>query len=49
MHSGKNQSWKNVLSGEDLALYEERASYLAPDLRAWMENGRLVAGEPQDW
>ena len=49
MHSGKNQSWKNVLSGEDLALYEERASYLAPDLRAWMENGRLVAGEAQDW
>ena len=49
MHSGRNKRWKEVLTAEDLALYEERASYLATDLRAWMENGRLVAGEPQDW
>ena len=49
MHSGRNQSWKDVLTEEDLALYDKRASQLAPDLRAWMENGRLVAGEPQDW
>lgn len=49
MNKGVNNRWKDVLTDDDLALYEQRASQLDPDHRNWLENGRLVAGNPQDW
>jgi aryl sulfotransferase len=38
---GTNGRWKDVLTTEDLALYEQAASKLDADLRHWLENGRL--------
>ncbi len=38
---GTNGRWKDVLTTEDLALYERVAAKLDPDLRHWLENGRL--------
>lgn len=49
MNKGTNNRWKDVLTEEDLALYEAQASKLDPALRNWLENGRLVAGDQQDW
>lgn len=49
MHSGKNKRWMDVLTEDDLALYEARASTLDTELRNWLENGRLLSGDIQDW
>ncbi|MGH2759067.1 MAG: sulfotransferase domain-containing protein [Actinomycetota bacterium] len=38
---GTNGRWRDVLTSEDLALYKEAASKLEPDLRRWLESGRL--------
>lgn len=47
LHSGTNNRWKDVLTGEDLELYRATAeAELGPGLRAWLENGRLAAGDP---
>lgn len=38
---GTNGRWKDVLSAEELALYEQKAAQvLTPDCRAWLEQGR---------
>jgi aryl sulfotransferase len=38
---GTNGRWKEALSPEELALYEEKAATaLTPDCRAWLEQGR---------
>ncbi|MFZ4657731.1 MAG: sulfotransferase domain-containing protein [Caldilineaceae bacterium] len=38
---GTNDRWKDVLSAEELALYEEKAAQvLTPDCQAWLEQGR---------
>ena len=40
MHRGINGRWREVLTAEDLAMYERTASHsLAPDLRTWLERG----------
>jgi aryl sulfotransferase len=39
-HKGTNGRWCDVLTAEDLALYESAAARLDPELRAWLE------GEP---
>ncbi|MEZ4713745.1 MAG: sulfotransferase domain-containing protein [Caldilineaceae bacterium] len=40
---GTNGRWKDVLSAEDLALYEAKAAQvLTPDCRAWLEQGRVA-------
>ena len=40
---GTNGRWKDVLSAEELALYEEKAAQvLTPDCRAWLEQGRVA-------
>jgi aryl sulfotransferase len=40
---GTNGRWRDVLSAEELRLYEEKASQvLTPDCRAWLEQGRLA-------
>jgi aryl sulfotransferase len=37
---GTNGRWKNVLTNEELAMYEDTASkVLTPDCRAWLEQG----------
>ena len=42
MNKGTNGRWKNVLSPEDLSLYEDAvARVLSPDCRQWLENGML--------
>ncbi len=39
---GTNGRWRDVLTPEELALYEEKAAQvLSPDCRAWLEQGRL--------
>jgi len=38
---GTNGRWKDILSAEELALYEQKAAQvLTPDCRAWLEQGR---------
>ena len=40
---GTNGRWKDVLSEEELALYEAKAAQvLTPDCRAWLEQGRVA-------
>jgi aryl sulfotransferase len=38
---GTNGRWKDVLTAADLELYERAASKLDPEMRRWLENGRL--------
>jgi aryl sulfotransferase len=40
---GTNGRWRDVLTTDDLGLYETAASKLDPELRDWLENGRLGA------
>jgi aryl sulfotransferase len=37
---GTNGRWRDVLTDDDLALYERGATTLPPDLRRWLEHGR---------
>jgi aryl sulfotransferase len=40
-HKGTNGRWRDVLSAEDVALYEETAvKVLTPVCQAWLEQGR---------
>jgi len=48
LNKGTNQRWRNVLSAEQIARYETRTrKELAPALARWLEQGRLVAGDPR--
>jgi aryl sulfotransferase len=40
---GTNGRWRDVLTAEDLELYEAAASKLDRGLRDWLENGRLAS------
>ena len=42
---GTNGRWRDVLSSDDLALYEKASAALDPELRSWLETGSLAAGE----
>jgi len=43
---GTNGRWQDVLSAEELALYEEKAAQvLTPECRAWLEQGRVALKE----
>ena len=43
---GTNGRWKDVLSAEELALYDEKAAQLlTPECRAWLEQGRVALGD----
>jgi aryl sulfotransferase len=47
LYKGVNGRWKDVLTAEDLAAYEAKVkAEFSPELAAWLEHGRLVAGEP---
>jgi aryl sulfotransferase len=41
LYKGSNGRWRDVLTGEDLLLYEKVAAALDPGLRVWLEGGRL--------
>jgi aryl sulfotransferase len=40
---GINGRWREVLTAEDLGLYETAVARLEPDLRTWLEGGRSAA------
>ncbi len=43
MHKGTNNRWRDVLSDEELALYDTACGRaLTPDCRAWLENGGAI-------
>lgn len=42
-HKGTNGRWRDVLSAEEVQMYEEKAAQvLTPDCRAWLEQGRVA-------
>ncbi len=44
MHKGTNGRWRDVLSGDELVLYEQAvARVLTPDAAKWLEHGRKVS------
>lgn len=48
LHAGTNGRWRNVLTPEDVALYEARVRReLSPSLVRWLECGSRVAGDPR--
>ena len=47
-HKGTNGRWRDVLSAEEMQMYEAKASQvLTPDCRAWLEQGRAALGDRQ--
>jgi aryl sulfotransferase len=47
LHKGTNERWRGVVSDEDLADYAAAVrTHFSPALAAWLEGGRLVAGDP---
>ncbi len=47
LHKGVNGQWQGVCAEADIAAYKARlAAEFTPALAAWLENGRLVAGDP---
>lgn len=45
----RHGEWRSVLSAENHALYEALATErLGPRLKAWLEGGRAVGGDPKD-
>jgi aryl sulfotransferase len=48
LNQGTNQRWRSILGDDDLAAYDAAADAgMSPTLRAWSENGRLLAGDPR--
>jgi len=47
LYKGINGRWRDMMSADDLALYEAAASRMTPGLARWIEGGRLVAGDPR--
>jgi aryl sulfotransferase len=43
LFKGTNGRWRGVLTDDDLALYEQAAAALDPDLRVWLEGGRSAS------
>ena len=43
-YKGTNGRWRDTLTDDDLALYENAASTLDPNLRSWLEGGRHAVG-----
>ena len=40
LYKGTNERWRDVLTAEDLSLYESAAARsLTPDLKRWLEGG----------
>ena len=47
LFKGTNGRWRDVMTAEDLALYDQVAKRLTPGLAHWLQSGRLVAGDPR--
>ena len=48
LHKGTNGRWRDTVAAADLASYEVRVkAEFSPALAAWIEHGRLVAGDPR--
>lgn len=48
LHEGTNGRWRDVLTGDDIALYEARARReLSPNLVRWLEQGSRITGDPR--
>lgn len=47
LFKGTNGRWRDVMTAEDLALYDKVVKRLTPGLARWLQNGRLVAGDPR--
>lgn len=48
-NKGTNGRWRDVLSADDLALYDAKVrAALPPALAAWLEGGRRATGDPRD-
>lgn len=48
IYKGTGGRWREVLTLEDLEVYERSAARLDDRLRAWLEGGRLAAGDPNE-
>jgi aryl sulfotransferase len=44
LYKGTNGRWRDVLTDDDLRLYEQAAATLDPSLRTWLEGGRHASG-----
>jgi aryl sulfotransferase len=48
LNKGENGRWRDFLTGADMARYDALVEQrLSPTLRAWLEGGRLAAGDPR--
>lgn len=47
IYKGTGGRWRDVLTDDELEQYERSVMRLDQDLRHWLENGRLVAGDPK--
>ena len=48
LHKGTNGRWRDVVAKKDLDLYDAKVkAEFSPALARWIENGRLVAGDPK--
>jgi aryl sulfotransferase len=48
LYKGTNGRWRDVLSEDDLALYDAKVrEKFTPGLAAWIEHGRRMTGEPR--
>ena len=47
LFKGTNGRWRDVMTADDLALYDQVASRMTPGLARWIEQGRLEAGDPR--
>ena len=48
LFKGTNDRWRDVLTGDDLALYEAAAARsLTPELKRWLEGGAASGVVPQ--
>jgi aryl sulfotransferase len=49
LYKGTNGRWRDVMTTEDIALYDQvAATRMTPGLGRWIEGGRLGAGEPRN-
>jgi aryl sulfotransferase len=47
LHKGTNGRWRDIISKDDLAAFDAKVkANFSPALAAWIENGRLAAGDP---
>lgn len=47
LFKGTNGRWRDVMTTDDLALYDQVAKCLTPGLARWLQSGRLGAGDPR--